>query len=112
MKITLKTDNDTLLAVDRMLGKAEYNTIISSITQRVTISLGLELSDIFHTRARKIIREANLLNNHKKRSLTLKYHQAWALEQIIRNENSFPKNNPYQISLLNALADELNQKLV
>lgn len=110
MKIKLKIHPDAILAIDRMFENARsVHPIDASITERVTLSLGHELSDMFHTRARQITREANLLNITKKKSLTLKYHQAWALEQIIRQQA--PDTNPYKAALLRSFADKLNQKL-
>lgn len=116
MKIKLKLSPDQILNIDRLLSSlfGEVKLMASiSIQDRVVASLGLELSDIFHTRARKMIREANLFQNNKRaRSLTLKYHQAWALEQLIIAGLNKLENNEYRTAILMQLANEINQKIV
>lgn len=115
MKIKLTLDIDGIIAIDRLL-ESSYRVMIANktIDQRVIISICIELSDKFSTKARKAERDHNLLTANKKRSVTLKYHEAWALELVIRRAlelSEFEYLN-YRSNQLRIIADDINQKLV
>lgn len=112
MKIKLKLTPDTILAIDGLLSRFyAINTVGSTKSERVLLSIMYELAEIFEKRAKKIIRSTDLFNAKKKISITLKYHEAWALEQIIRDIINL-EDNPYKRNLLQKIADEINQKLL
>lgn len=107
MKIQLKLTPDTVLAIDKLLFP---NAVGTTKQQRVLLSIMYELAEIFEKRAKKITRSTDLFNAKKKISISLKYYEAWALEQIIRNLINL-EDNLYRKNLLQKTADEINQKL-
>lgn len=111
MKIELNISNDTLLAANKIL-KEVYKLPISVVArENVYKSIGMDLADKFDTKCKSQIRKANLFDN-KKIKITLKYHEAWALESLIKDlVDEFIVNNMYQRNLLFQLTNTLNQKL-
>lgn len=111
MKLKLKLTPDAILAIDKLLLRiCPMNTVGNTKEERVLLSIKYELAEIFEKRAKKITRSTDLFNLKKKISISLKYHQAWALEKIIRDLINL-EDNTYRKTLLQQVADEINQKL-
>lgn len=112
MKLKLKFIPDTILAIDGLLFRLfAINAVGSTKEERVLLSIMFELAEIFQKRAKKITHSTDLFNVKKKISITFKYHEAWALEQIIRDVINLEENH-YKKNLLQKTADEINQKLL
>ncbi|MCH4824276.1 hypothetical protein ML462_13960 [Gramella lutea] len=111
MKIELKLSTDTLMAANKIL-KEVYNLPVSCVSrENVYKSIGMDLADKFDSKCKAQIRKANLFEN-KKVKLTLKYHEAWALEALIADlTDQLIENNEYQRSLLFTLRSTIHQKL-
>lgn len=112
MKIKLKLTPDTILALDSLFeGFCNNNLAGKTKEQKTLLSIAYDLADTFQKQANKVVRSTDLFNSKKKLGVSLKYYQAWALEQIIRQMPD-PGDNEYRKTLLAKTADELNQKLV
>lgn len=109
MKVEFQIKNDTLIAVDKQLDKI-YTLPVSQVkTENVYKSIGYDLADKINTKAKTLIKRANLFDK-KKTKLTLKYHEAWALEQILSELIAYEAND-YHRALLQAFINQINQKL-
>lgn len=113
MKLKLKLTPDAILAIDRLLSRLyAISPAGSTVRERMLLSIMYELADLFSKTAKKITRTTDLFSGNKKnKSITLKYYEAWALEQIIRDVINL-EENPYKKNLLQKTADEINQKLL
>lgn len=109
MKIELKISINALMAANKIL-KEIYNLPVSmDKRENVYKSIGFDLADKFDSKCKAQIKKANLFEK-KKVKVTLKYHEAWALEAIIQDLLDTVTND-YQKSLLTSLTHSLNQKL-
>ena len=110
MKIELKLTTDALLACDRILQNV-YEADRGLKTQtRVMYSIVLDIAEKMGSKARALIIKQGLFDAQKKHKVTLKFHEAWAFEQFIRS--MLPVlHNEYQKTLLNGVADTINQKI-
>lgn len=112
MKTTLKINADSIFALDKLLNNVYQVPGFGKTKEaKVLLSISYELSNKFNTKARNIVLKQNLFDSRKKYSIALKYHEAWALEQIIYKSLD-NVNNDYARSLLKNIADDLNQKTV
>ena len=109
MKIEFKTSNDCLMAINKILQEIYKLPVSLDTRENVYKSIGFDLADKFDAKYKSQIKKANLFEN-KKIKVSLKYHEAWALEAIIRDWSD-NLNNDYQKSLLSNLTDIINQKL-
>lgn len=111
MKIKLQLKPDTIIALDKLLEMLW--DLPESLDKRENVykSIGFDLAEKFSSKAKNLIKKADLFND-KPKSINLKYHEAWALEIIIKELlEHFPDPNPYRKALLNNLSNTLNQKL-
>lgn len=87
MQVKLKFSVEQVFSINKLLNevyKISFNTFTTE--EKVQISIGATLSDMFEKRKRKLYKELDLLNSTKKISLTFKYHEAWALKEILLNK--------------------------
>lgn len=111
MKIALSTNTDTIIALSKLLELVYDLPVSTDKRENVYKSIGFDLADKFSSKAKTIIKKANLFDN-KNQKIKLKYHEAWALEQIVRELTEvFPDKNPYRKTLYQKALDQLNQKL-
>lgn len=96
MKTILKLSVDQVFAVNTLLNKI-YELPFNSFgeAEKVAISIGVLLSDKFENKKRELHKKLDLLNRNKKVSFKLKYHEAWALKNILVNRISW-LHNDYQ----------------
>lgn len=111
MKVKLTTKTDTVMALDRLLEMIWDLPVSTDKRENVYKSIGYDVADKVSSKAKNIIKKADLFSK-KPISISLKYHEAWALEIIISEllEN-FPDKNEYRTTLLNSFKDSINQKL-
>lgn len=112
MKIQLKLTPDTVLALHEVFEgmTASLNFKSMNENQRLVCSLAYDVLDKLS--AAKKRRRADLFSANKKNvSITLKYHEAWGAEVLIRSTLTLYSDNPYKQTLLKKTADEINQKL-
>lgn len=109
MKIELHLSLDMIIAANNLL-KGVYDLPLTPCKQEnVYKSIGFDLADTFEKKCKTQIKKANLFEK-KKIKLSLKYHEAWALEAII-NDLRQHVHNDYQKNLLIILSYTINQKL-
>lgn len=109
MKIELNISTDALMAANKIL-KEIYNLPVSNDKrENVYKSIGFDLADKFDKKCKTQIKKANLFEK-KKIKLSLKYHEAWALEAIIQDLIGEVIHNEYQKALLTNLTHIINQK--
>ncbi|MEO2064468.1 MAG: hypothetical protein ABGW97_15910 [Christiangramia sp.] len=111
MKIELKLSEDTLMAANKVLRELWEMPVSTDERENVFRSIGYDLAQTFETRVKAQIRKANLFDNSKPLKMTLKFHEAWALEAILNDLTHQVITNPYQLSILRKLTNDLNQKL-
>ena len=110
MKIVIHISLDTLMAANEIL-KEIYNLPVSlDKRENVYKSIGFDLADKFDGKCKTQIKKANLFEN-KKIKISLMYHEAWALEEIIQDLSDIVKND-YRKALLLNLTNIINQKIV
>ncbi|HLT52757.1 MAG TPA: hypothetical protein VKZ97_02645 [Flavobacteriaceae bacterium] len=110
MKTELKLSTDALLACNIMLQEVYESPKPVSKQNRIALSIVFDVAEKVGTKARNVLKKHSLFDTEKKHKITLKFHEAWALEEIIRS-NVSKINNVYQNSLLTNIADTINQKL-
>lgn len=112
MKIELKINTDTIVALGKLLEMVYDLPVSSDKRENIYKSIGYDLADKFSSKAKSLIKKANLFDN-KTHKIKLKYHEAWALEEITRELTEiFPDKNPYRQTLYQKTLDQLNQKLL
>lgn len=109
MKHNLELSTDGLVILNNVLREVypiKGNTAFSN----VLLSIARDVSDKTESKTRTIIKKTSLFSDNKKHKLTLKHHEAWAVELILSYQ--LPHiNNDYQKLLLKKIADTLNQKM-
>lgn len=112
MKVKFKFSVDQLVAISFLLNEC-YNLIFTSLNtdQKIEVSIGCSLSDFFDKKKRKIQKNLDLLNSNKKISITLSFHEAWALKKIFINQLYLLKNDYQKLSIQSCIND-LDQKLI
>lgn len=109
MKTKLKFTNDELIAANKLLQKLydlPFNQFES--TQKIFVSIGLDLADKFDKKCKSIIKKANLFEQEKKHDTTLKFHEAWALKNICVELFSWSENE-YQKTQLQNIINKLDK---
>mgnify|MGYP001207949675 CR=1 FL=1 len=110
MKIELQLSNDALVLANKVLQKV-YELPVSNVEkENVYRSIAFDLADKFDKRVKKLIKNANLFEKRTNK-LSIKYHEAWALQQILLDAE-IELQNPYQITLRQGIIDKLNPKLI
>ncbi|CAL2075363.1 hypothetical protein [Tenacibaculum sp. 190524A02b] len=97
MKVKFEFDVEEIVYINELLNKL-YSFAFNSFScvEKIEISIGYELSDLFDKKRRIITQRGITTNGLKKYKISLKYYQAWALKQILRNylyllENDYQK---------------------
>jgi hypothetical protein len=111
MKIEIKINSDTVLALNSLLHGVYGQELGGSTMQKVHRSIAYELSEKFNTKAKNIIKNANLFDTKKTHNFKLKFYEAWTLHAFLEDTLN-TQANEYRKTLLRKLKDNLNQKLV
>lgn len=110
MKVELKINNDALMAVSQLIQKI-YNLSVSvNHIENVYISIGYDLADLFDNKVKTKIKKADLFDQKKLIKFTFKYHEAWALHEILRNLKPFADSS-FKKHQIQTVIDKLNPKL-
>lgn len=110
MNIEIKLSVDTVSAVNNLLKQIYELPVSQDKRENIYKSIGFDLADKIDKKYKNLIKKANLFDN-KKKKLSLKYHEAWALEAIIQDLLETVEND-YHKSLLRNLTNIINQKTV
>ena len=105
MKITVKTDPETLFLLHKMIN-SECQMIADNIGRKSKKSLRLELFAIFTQRCFSYSQNAN----GKKLSITLKYHLAAVLYEVLVDARIWA--GIYESNKIEMFKNELHQKLL
>jgi hypothetical protein len=110
MKVEIKLNNDSILAVNEVLkGIYEMQPSVNK-KEKVYRSIGFELADKFDKKAKELIKKSSLFDTQKKHKFSFKFYEAWALEIILRELFTATPNH-YTRLKVNIVIDTLNQKL-
>ena len=109
MKIKLKINADSIASVNKLTEQIYYYGKLTR-EQRLIQSICLEIANKFHKAYKTAIENNNIFDCSKKQTIILKYHEAYALEQLIillihTVNDDLAKNQ------LNQIKDFINQKL-
>lgn len=110
MKIELKLSIDALLACNEMMQAVYESQKPLSKENRIAVSIAFDVAEKIGTKTRSILKRQTLFDT-KKQKITFKYHEAWALEEIIRSNVPNTRYSVYQNSLLTNIANVINQKI-
>lgn len=110
MKIELKLNNDTIVAINELLSYVYDMEKSNDKKVNVYRSIGFDLADKFDSKAKQLVKKSTLFDAKKKHKITLKYYEAWALEIILR-ELFTMSDDHYNRFRVNLVIDNLNQKL-
>lgn len=105
MKITVKTDPETLFLLHKIVN-AQCQMIADSIGRKTGRSMRMELFSILTQRCFSYSQNAN----GKKLQLTLKYHLAALLYELVTDHNKF--SGIYENNKIEMFKNELHQKLL
>lgn len=106
MKITIKTDPETLILLHKLVNEKRFSYPATRI-QKANRSL---LDDLFEILTKRCFAYQNNANR-KKISLSLKYHFASLLYDILI-DHQFSYGGIYEQNKLEMLKNELHQKLL
>ena len=109
MKIQVQLSNDQLTAVDLLLRELYSIPHNNQKDVKVTLSVGYDLADKFHSKYCTQIKNSSLFDNSKRHKFKLKFHEAFALEQLLIILKH--KVNEYYQPKVQTLINDLNQKM-
>ena len=110
MKVELKIKIDTIFAINKILQNVYDGKSAIELTQKIYRSIGFELADKFDKLQKANIKKNTLFDSKKKHKITFKFHEAWALYNIIMNFLPLV-NDHYSKTILQSTADALHQNL-
>lgn len=110
MKIDLKISPDQLIATASILEGID-NPIALSSNEKMLLSIAYDLVDKFSQKSTKTKRKTDLFSTRKKVTVSLKFHEAWALEKILIERKAVLVND-FSKSMVQTVINLLNQKLV
>lgn len=109
MKVQLNIKPDTLIAVYKLLQHVYDLDNSQTRLQKVYSSIGFELAEKFEKLYKSKIKNRDLFNHKKNIKLTLKYHQAWAMQNLLTDLIMLSENKYHQNHIQNTI-NQLDQK--
>jgi hypothetical protein len=111
MKVELKLTPDTINAAARLLEKVYDLPAPLGQSEKIIRSIAYDVADAMLSKQKTIRKKLNLFDAKKKHKISLKYHEAFALYNIL-NELNINVSDDYNRTILNKLKDELHQKTI
>jgi len=111
MKIDIKINNDELIATNNLLQKCYQDTDCLTLEAKVFKSIGLQLADMFEKKCKKKIKDGDLFDQKKQIKIGLKFYEAWALKEIIRNFIHLSETT-FQHHQIQRVINKLDKKIV
>lgn len=109
MKVEIKLSADALLACNKLLQNVYDTKRYQSQTANMMLSITFDLADKLDSKSKTIMRKQGLFDTKKTHKISFKFHEARALEAVIRS--MLPNiDNDYQATLLTGVANKLNQQ--
>lgn len=109
MKIDLKISPDQLIATASVLEDIDTARAMSS-NEKLLLSIAYDLKDKICQKSSKTKRKTDLFTTGKKVTVSLKFHEAWALEKILIERKSILQND-FTKSMVQTMINLLNQKM-
>lgn len=112
MKIKLKLDNDSIIHVHEVI-KNVYNQNSNTLLgkeNKILKSIAFDISDKFESKYKTLIKKQWLFDNTKRNEISLKWHEAWALETLLHYLMDLAPSSFAKIKL-NQVIIQINQKL-
>lgn len=109
MKIDLKISPDQLIATASVLEDIDTARAMSS-NEKLLLSIAYDLKDKICQKSSKTKRKSDLFTTGKKVTVSLKFHEAWALEKILIERKSILQND-FTKSMVQTMINLLNQKM-
>lgn len=84
MKLKYSFSVEQIISISSLLNKlyqVNFNSL--STQEKLEMSIGVDLSDLFEKKKRTLQKNLDLLTAHKKTVITLKFHEAWGLKNIL-----------------------------
>lgn len=109
MKIKLKFSSDELRVVAEKVGLLN-NFDFKNMTrdQKFVWSIVIDVADKVQPKIQKLSRQLSITDHRKKHELTLKWHEADALESYLL---TVPESDPFLSNLIRKITAQINQKL-
>lgn len=111
MKIELKLDNDSIIHVTELIKNVYTTDQALGKENKMLKSIAYDLADKFEGKYKTLIKKQCLFSNKNKTKVTLKWHEAWALETLLHYLMDLAPSSFAKIKL-NQVISQLNQKLV
>lgn len=111
MKIELKMNNDTLMAIAKMLQGVYTMPVSMDRREKVYRSISYDLADKFDAKYRTKIKKSDLFDQKKLTKFSLKFHEAFALQQILMDLIQ-EVDNDLNRTLAQKVINALDQKTV
>jgi hypothetical protein len=111
MKVELKLTADTINAAARLLEQVYDLPNPLGQSEKIIRSIAYDVADAMLSKQKTIRKKLNLFDAQKKHKISLKYHEAFALYNIL-NELNINVSDDYNRTILNKLKDELHQKTI
>lgn len=109
MTIKVKTNGDGIGAVNKVLEHILY-TNTTEKQNKLLKSLAFDISDKFTAAHKKAVKKSTLFDQKKTYAITLKFHEAYALEMIIAGYINLV-DDQYSKLQLDKLKNYLNQQM-
>jgi hypothetical protein len=110
MTIQLKLTPDQIFAVAKLLEKV-YQTNPIDVQQKITRSIALDVADIYIKKQHLLYKKQSLFDVKKLHKITLKFHEAYALHNVIESM-LHTVSDTYCNTILKKLTATLHPKLV
>lgn len=111
MKVELKLTADTINAAARLLEKVYELPAPLGQSEKIIRSIAYDVADTMLSKQKTIRKKLNLFDAKKKHKISLKYHEAFALYNILKELN-INVSDDYNRTILNKLKDDLHQKTI
>ena len=111
MKIELKLNADTINAAARILEQVYDLPAPLGQNEKLIRSIAYDVAETMLSKQNSVRKKLSLFDSKKKHKISFKYHEAFALYNIINDLNYiFPDD--YTRIILSKLVSEIHQKLV
>lgn len=98
MKISLKTSIEKLAILDRIVGGIYCTKPSMNLMENVQRSIAFDVTEKLTAKSKSVVKKHNnLFDSTKEISISLKYHEAWSMREVLRDliincENDFERH--------------------
>lgn len=98
------------MAINKYLQQIYKLQVSQDKTEKIYRSIGYDLADKFDSKWKATLRKHDLFDQKKLNKITLKFHEAWALQKILTDLHS-SEDSDYIANLILNVINTLDQKL-